>query len=159
MSPSLPQIMGRDLLGVKKVLPGDLPATRTYVIAAFLRDQQGAVDRWISALADRGVADSPLDPAFTGENIVLEFPVLGSKWFLFQRRFDATMAAHIKNPRVLARTWTFYTNVDHFCRIAGITTTSQVSALALDESGNVLSLVTGEVDDMKVSQLLKVTDE
>lgn len=151
--------MGRDLLGVKKELPGDLPATRTYVIAAFLRDQQDAVDRWISALVDRGVADSPLDPAFTGENIVLEFPVLGSKWFLFQRRFDATMAAYIKNPRVLARTWTFYTNVDHFCRSAAITTTSQVSAMALDKSGNVLSLVTGEVDASRIAQLMDISHE
>lgn len=159
MSPSLPQIMGRDLLGAKKELPGDLPATRTYVIAAFLRDQQGAVDRWISALTDRGVADSPLDPAFTGENIVLEFPVLGSKWFLFQRRFDATMAAYIKNPRVLARTWTFYTNVDHFCRSTRIETTSQVSAMALDKLGNVLSLVTGEVDASKIAQLMDISHE
>ena len=146
-------------MGAKKELPGDLPATRTYVIAAFLRDQQGAVDRWISALADRGVADSPLDPAFTGENIVLEFPVLGSKWFLFQRRFDATMAAYIKNPRVLARTWTFYTNVDHFCRSTRIETTSQVSAMALDKSGNVLSLVTGEVDASKIAQLMDKSHE
>lgn len=151
--------MGRDLLGAKKELPGDLPATRTYVIAAFLRDQQGAVDRWISALADRGVADSPLDPAFTGENVVLEFPVLGSKWFLFQRRFDASMAAYIKNPRVLARTWTFYTNVDHFCRSTRIETTSQVSAMALDKSGNVLSLVTGEVDASKIAQLMDISHE
>ena len=151
--------MGRDLLGAKKELPGDLPATRTYVIAAFLRDQQGAVDRWISALAGRGVADSPLDPAFTGENIVLEFPVLGSKWFLFQRRFDATMAAYIKNPRVLARTWTFYTNVDHFCRSTRIETTSQVSAMALVKSGNVLSLVTGEVDASKIAQLMDKSHE
>ncbi len=151
--------MGRDLLGAKKELPGDLPATRTYVIAAFLRDQQGAVDRWISALADRGVADSPLDPAFTGENIVLEFPVLGSKWFLFQRRFDASMAAYIKNPRVLARTWTFYTNVDHFCRSTRIETTSQVSAMALDKLGNVLSLVTGEVDASKIAQLMDISHE
>ncbi len=151
--------MGRDLLGAKKELPGDLPATRTYVIAAFLRDQQGAVDRWISALTDRGVADSPLDPAFTGENIVLEFPVLGSKWFLFQRRFDATMAAYIKNPRVLARTWTFYTNVDHFCRSTRIETTSQVSAMALDKLGNVLSLVTGEVDASKIAQLMDISHE
>lgn len=151
--------MGRDLLGAKKELPGDLPATRTFVIAAFLRDQQGAVDRWISALADQGVADSPLDPAFTGENIVLEFPVLGSKWFLFQRRFDAAMAAYIKNPRVLARTWTFYTNVDHFCRSTRIETTSQVSAMALDKSGNVLSLVTGEVDDSRIAQLMDLSHE
>ena len=151
--------MGRDLLGAKKELPGDLPATRTYVIAAFLRDQQGAVDRWISALTDRGVADSPLDPAFTGENIVLEFPVLGSKWFLFQRRFDATMAAYIKNPRVLARTWTFYTNVDHFCRSTRIETTSQVSAMALDKLGNVLSLITGEVDASKIAQLMDISHE
>ena len=151
--------MGRDLLGAKKELPGDLPATRTYVIAAFLRDQQGAVDRWISALTDRGVADSPLDPAFTGENIVLEFPVLGSKLFLFQRRFDATMAAYIKNPRVLARTWTFYTNVDHFCRSTRIETTSQVSAMALDKLGNVLSLVTGEVDASKIAQLMDISHE
>ena len=151
--------MGRDLLGAKKELPGDLPATRTYVIAAFLRDQQGAVDRWISALTDRGVADSPLDPPFTGENIVLEFPVLGSKWFLFQRRFDATMAAYIKNPRVLARTWTFYTNVDHFCRSTRIETTSQVSAMALDKLGNVLSLVTGEVDASKIAQLMDISHE
>jgi len=151
--------MGRDLLGAKKELPGDLPATRTYVIAAFLRDQQGAVDRWISALADRGVADSPLDPTFTGENIVLEFPVLGSKWFLFQRRFDASMAAYIKNPRVLARTWTFYTNVDHFCRSTRIETMSQVSAMALDKSGNVLSLVTGEVDDSRIAQLMGISHE
>ena len=151
--------MGRDLLGAKKELPGDLPATRTYVIAAFLRDQQGAVDRWISTLADRGVADSPLDPTFTGENIVLEFPVLGSKWFLFQRRFDASMAAYIKNPRVLARTWTFYTNVDHFCRSTRIETMSQVSAMALDKSGNVLSLVTGEVDDSRIAQLMGISHE
>ena len=69
------------------------------------------------------------------------------------------MAAYIKNPRVLARTWTFYTNVDHFCRSAGITSTSQVSAMALNKSGNVLSLVSGEVNDVKVSQLLTVADE
>ena len=106
---SLPHIDGRNLLGEKRRIPADLPADRTFVIAAFLQHQQGAVDRWISALSERGVADSPLDPTFTGKNIVLEFPVLGSKWSFVQRRIDGGMAAHIKIPRVLARTWTFYT--------------------------------------------------
>ena len=69
------------------------------------------------------------------------------------------MAAYIKNPRVLARTWTFYTNVDHFCRSTRIETTSQVSAMALDKLGNVLSLVTGEVDASKIAQLMDISHE
>lgn len=156
---SLPQIDGRNLLGEKRRIPADLPAERTFVIAAFMQHQQAAVDRWISALAERGVADSPLDPTFTGKNMVLEFPVLGSKWSFVQRRIDGGMAAHIKIPRVLARTWTFYTNVDQFCRTAGITTKSQVSAMALDKSGKILSIVTGEVNEERILQLMDIAYE
>ena len=155
----LPEISGHDLLGAAKKLPKDLPAERSVVIAAFKREHQGAVDRWITALAAEGIADSPLDPTFTGTSVVLEFPVMGNRWSIFQRNIDSNMASIIRNPRVLARTWTFYTNVDAFCKSTNIRSKDEISTLVINRLGEIIAHVSGELSTDGLKTILEVVNE
>ena len=50
-----PVVAGRTLLGVRLVLPADLPADRTLVVLAFQRWQQARANRWIGRAFAAGI--------------------------------------------------------------------------------------------------------
>jgi hypothetical protein len=148
-----PELEVKSLLGQSATFPADLPARRTIVVAAFLQDQQSLVDRWIDALAAEGVPDTPLDQDDL-DAVVIEVPVLPSRYSMMRRYIDGGMARTIAKPDVLARTWTAYANVDAFRKATGIPT-KRVEAMVVNRVGAILARAHGEPSLLDVDILAR----
>ncbi len=152
-----PQLEVKSLLGAAASFPADLPARRTIVVAAFVQDQQALVDRWINALVAEGVPGTPLD-ADDLDAVVIELPVLPSRYSMARRYIDGGMARTIAAPDVLARTWTAYTNVDDFRKATGIPT-KRVEAMVVNRVGSIIARAHGEPSPLDVDILARAALE
>jgi hypothetical protein len=148
-----PELDVKSLLGESATFPSDLPARRTIVIAAFLQEQQALVDRWIDALTAEGVPGSPLDQDDL-DSVVIELPVLPSRYSMARRFIDGGMSRSIAKPYVLARTWTAYTNVDNFRKATGVPT-KRVEAMVVNRVGAILARAHGEPSLLDVDILAR----
>jgi hypothetical protein len=128
--------VGRALDGTEYRLPAGLPAERTLVVLAFRQRQQADVDRWIDLAVSLGVLGSPLVAPEPRATAVVEVPVLGRRYLPARRVIDGGMATAIRDPAVLARTITVYTDPVAYRRRCGITTADQVTAMVVDREGN-----------------------
>jgi len=147
-----PNVIGRDLLGTEFKLPLQFPADVNVSVIAFKQWQQSQVDAWITALADAGIPETPLN-ASGMKSCILELPVLPGKFKLVRRFIDGGMAASIKNPLVLARTITIYGAVGDFRQSLGITSTSDVSVRVVTRTGEVIWGTTGAVNAGDVAEV------
>ncbi len=152
-----PETEVKSLLGESASFPEDLPARRTIVVAAFLQDQQALVDRWIDALVAEGVPGTPLDQEDL-DAVVIEMPVLPSRYSMARRFIDGGMARNIAVPDVLARTWTAYTNVDAFRKATGIPT-KRVEAMVVNRVGAIIARAHGEPSLLDVDILARAALE
>ncbi len=134
-----PTMSGRTLLGTEVVLPQGLPAARTLVVVAFQRWQQSVVDRWIALAVDAGVPRTTLGVPGPHDVAVVEVPLLGMQWRMMRGFIDGGMTAGIKDPEILARTITVYTDVSSVQRALAIETTDKVEALVVKQDGTVLA--------------------
>jgi hypothetical protein len=143
---AFPAVAARTLLGANVVLPADFPAARTLAVVAFQRGQQTRVDRWIERAVAAGVP--PTTRAATGPipTAVVEVPVLSTRWRPVRRFIDGGMTAGIRDPDVLARTITVYTDVGAFQRALSIPGSSDVAALVVDRDGTILARGCGDPD-------------
>lgn len=141
-----PELPVRSLAGDDVVLPRDLPAPLTLVVCAFLQGQQRLVDEWIEWAVDAGVAPSPLGLDPNATSTVIELPLLGRRYRPARGFIDGAMAAGIRVPVVLARTFTAYTDVAAFCRATGIDTQATVTAMVVRRDGMMLARVAGPPD-------------
>lgn len=141
-----PELPVRSLAGDAVVLPRALPAQMTLVICAFRQWQQRLVDEWIEWAVDEGVAPSPLGLDPNATSTVIELPVLGRRYRPARGFIDGGMAAGIRVPVVLARTFTAYTDVAAFCRATGIDTQTTVTAMVVRRDGTILARVAGPPD-------------
>mgnify|MGYP006270500165 CR=1 FL=1 len=148
-----PELEVKSLLGAAATFPTDLPARRTVVVAAFLQDQQSLVDRWIDALVQEGVPGTPLD-CDDMDAVVIELPVLPSRYSVARRFIDGGMARNIAAQDVLARTWTAYTNVDAFRKATGIPT-KRVEAMVVNRLGAIIARAHGEPSLLEVDILAR----
>lgn len=137
-------VQGRTLDGTVVELPSQLPAARTVVVLAFRQRQQGDVDRWIDLAVALGVPASPLDVARPMATAVIEVPVLGRRYLGARRFIDGGMAASIRDPAVLARTITVYTDPAAFRRRCGVPTAEEVTVLLVGRDGVVTWDRTGD---------------
>jgi hypothetical protein len=126
---------GRALNGSERRLPAGLPAERTLVVVAFRQRQQADVDRWIDLAVSLGVPGSPASAPEPRATAVVEVPVLGRRYLPARRLIDGGMATSIRDPAVLARTITVYTDPAAYRRSCGITTADQVTAMLVDREG------------------------
>lgn len=133
----LAPVEGRALDGTGYRLPAGLPAERTLVVLAFLQRQQADVDRWIDLAVSLGVPGSPLAAPEPRVTAVVEVPVLGRRYRPARRVIDGGMATAIRDPAVLARTITVYTDPAAYRRRCGIPTADQVTAMLVDREGTV----------------------
>jgi hypothetical protein len=128
--------VGRALDGTGYHVPVGLPADRTLVVVAFRQRQQADVDRWIDLAVSLGVPESPLVAPAPRATAVIEVPVLGRRYRPARRFIDGGMASAIRDPGVLARTITVYTDPVAYRRRCGIATADQVTAMVVDRAGN-----------------------
>lgn len=139
-----PDVDTRTLQGVDKRLPDDLPAERTLLLLPFRQWQQRQVDAWISRAADAGWATDLTGDEGEPPFAVLEVPCISRRWSVGRAFIDGGMAANIRVPTVLARTWTAYTDVGRVQRALGITDSEQTWVGVLSRSGEVLAHAAGE---------------
>jgi hypothetical protein len=135
------------LLGVRLVLPADLPADRTLIVLAFQRWHQARVDRWIERAVAAGVPGTTRGTTGLVPVAVVEVPVLSTRWRPVRRVIDGGMTSGIRDPDVLARTVTVYTDVDAFQRSLEIASSDDVHALVVTRDGTMLARAHGEPDD------------
>lgn len=138
-----PELSARSLLGVDKTLPQDLPAARTLVLLPFRQWQQRQVDAWIT-LAEASDMAADLTLAGPFECAVIEVPCLSRRWGPARRFIDGGMSSGIGVPRVLARTWTSYSDVGAVQQGLGIVDSSQTWIGVVTPDGSVLEQALGE---------------
>lgn len=133
-------------------LPKDFAARRNLVILAFRQWQQAQVDGWIEWAADEvGLpaalpGSAPGDAPWAGNLVdaaIYEIPLLGRRWSVGRNFIDGGMAAAIRDPVILARTVTVYTDVSAVMGALGIDSTDDVCALVVDDDAGVLARVSG----------------
>ena len=100
------------------------------MLLAFRREQQSEVDSWIPWLHDQPQSDQSL--AF------YEVPVLGRRWSPLRSFIDGGMAAAIRTPDVLRRTFTVDGNVHTLTSALGIVNQSSIVVLAVTNRGDVI---------------------
>lgn len=142
-----PEVRGRTLLGVDVALPRDLPAERTLAVVAFQRWHQARVDRWIERAVAAAVPATPRGHEGPMTVAVVEIPALSTQWRPVRRFIDGGMTAGIRDPDVLARTITVYTDVSALRRALAIPGAEDVWALVVTRDGSVLARGHGEPDD------------
>lgn len=78
---------------------------------------------------------------------VVEIPALSTQWRPVRRFIDGGMTAGIRDPDVLARTITVYTDVNGLRRALAIPDGSDVWAFVVTRQGEILAEGHGEPDD------------
>ncbi len=139
-----PELQTRTLQGVEKRLPEDLPAQRTLLLLPFHQWQQRQVDAWIARATDAGWAADLTAADSVMPTAVIEVPCLSRRWSVGRSFIDGGMAANIRIPAVLARTWTAYTDVGRVQRALDIPDSEHTWVGVLASSGEVLAHVAGE---------------
>ena len=153
-----PEIEARSLLGEHFELPADFPAKRTVVIAAFLKEQQELVDRWITALTEAGVPETPLGLGAGAQAVVLELPVLSKRYRMVRGAVDGGMRRAIQLEPILARTWTTYTDVEAFRKALNIPT-PRVEVMIVSRLGEVIDRASGEPSEISVARIASTSLE
>lgn len=127
---AFPQIRARNLEGLDVELPAAFVGDCNIVAVAFQRNHQTLVDSWVPWFEQQAVVDSGLR--------FYELPTIGRIWAPVRRFIDGGMAAAIREPVILQRTFTIYGDLDRVTRPLGIEDRSTISVLCVDRSGQVL---------------------
>jgi hypothetical protein len=141
----LPAMSGQSLAGEQHDLPAGLRADNTFIIAAFQREQQAAVDEWLPWLADLEEQRTDVD--------VYEVPILSSSYSPARWFIDGGMARGVGSDAARRRTITVYTDVGKAVRELGLPGTDTIGVLLVDRSGRVLARESGDFDDAKAERL------
>lgn len=132
---AFPQIRARNLEGLDVELPAAFSGDCNIVAVAFQRNHQTLVDSWVPWFEQQAEVDSGLR--------FYELPTIGRIWAPVRRFIDGGMAAAIREPVILQRTFTIYGDLDRVTRPLGIEDRSTISVFCVDRSGQVLWRGTG----------------
>ena len=122
-----PAIAARNLQRLDVTLPDAFDGERNVVIIAFARSHQELVDSWVPWLEARAVADPGLR--------FFEIPTIARIWAPARPFIDGGMAAAIREPVILQRTFTVYGDVNRLTAPLGITDRSTIALVLVDRAG------------------------
>ena len=125
-----PSINARNLEGLDVRLPAAFAGERNVVLIAFQRNHQSLVDSWLPWLEKQCAADPGLR--------FYEVPTIGRIWAPARRFIDGGMAASIKVPEILQRTFTVYGDISRLTGPLSIHHRSTIAVLLVDGNGHVL---------------------
>ena len=128
-STKFPNVQARDLEGLDVRLPVAFVGDRNVVMVAFQRKHQTMVDSWVPWLEEHAASDPGLR--------FYELPTIGRIWTPARSMIDGGMAAAIRDPVVLRRTFTIYGDVRRLTRPLGIESRSTISLFVVDGNGMV----------------------
>jgi hypothetical protein len=132
---AFPVIRARNLEGLDVELPAAFIGDCNIVVVAFQRNHPVLVDSWVPWFEQQAAVDSGLR--------FYELPTIGRIWAPVRRFIDGGMAAAIREPLILQRTFTIYGDLDRVTRPLGIEDRSSISVFCVDRSGQVLWRGTG----------------
>ena len=135
----------RNLEGLDVRLPHAFAGERNVVMVAFQRQHQDLVDSWVPWLEQQAASDLGLR--------FYEIPTIGRLWAPARRFIDGGMAAAIRVPAILQRTFTVYGDVGRLTTPLGIADTSTITVLLVDSDGRVEWQDTGGFTDEKAAAL------
>ena len=118
------------------------------VLIAFDQHQQSLVDSWTAWLEREQATNERL--------AVVELPTIARRWALFRPLIDGGMAASIKVPEILQRTWTIYGEVSNVTKPLNIDTRSTIALVLVERGGAVLWQGSGPFSEDVASQLKAV---
>jgi len=124
-----PRIDARNLQGLDVRLPEAFAGKRNVVMIAFQRQHQSLVDSWVPWLEQQSASDDGLR--------FYEIPTIGRMWAPARRFIDGGMAAAIRVPAILQRTFTVYGDVSRLTTPLGITDRSTITIALVDDEGHV----------------------
>ena len=127
---TFPMIRARNLEGLDVDLPAAFAGDRNIVAVAFQRNHQSLVDSWVPWVEQQAT----LDPGLR----FYELPTIGRIWAPVRRFIDGGMAAAIREPLILQRTFTIYGDLDRVTGPLAIEDRSTISVFCVDRSGQVL---------------------
>jgi hypothetical protein len=140
-----PSISARNLEGLDVVLPKAFAGERNVVMVAFQRQHQELVDSWVPWLEQQAAFDTGLR--------FYEIPTIGRLWAPARRFIDGGMAAAIRVPAILQRTFTVYGDVSRLTTPLGITDMSTIAVVFVDSGGDVLCQDSGGFTAEKAEEL------
>ena len=138
-----PHLTARDLHGVPRSLPDDLPSDPTLVILAFRIYHQADVDTWTAACPDLPT---------------VEVPVVDSSEKWMERYIEQGMRAGISDTADRARTWTAYTRLDQLSLGASPVDPSEILAVLSRPNGAVLWSSTGPARRAAIAEVRALLD-
>ncbi len=137
-----PVLEADDLNGRKVTLPADFPGDPTLVLVAFKQKQQTVVNEWVAAMQLDQRPDIPW----------VELPTINAGFKIIKGFVDNGMRSGITEFNSRARTISVYGQSDLMDPL-GVTATSQVLALVVRPSGEILASVAGQPDTEKLERL------
>jgi hypothetical protein len=143
-----PTIRARNLEGLDVELPSAFAGDRNIVAVAFQRNHQDLVDSWLPWLEQAALTDAGLR--------FYEVPTIGRIWAPVRKFIDGGMAAAIKEPVILQRTFTVYGDVNQLMQPLKIKDRSTISVFCVDRSGAVLWRGDGGYSDSLANELEEV---
>ena len=141
---SFPTLTTNDLNGRSVTFPTQLPGSPTIVFIAYKQRQQASISAWIEKL---GLQENS-GPAW------VEIPVIGRGASLMRSIIDNGMRSGIPSSAVRGKTFTVYSSRNAFNRALGISNTKQIYVALVDPDGTVYTLISGDVTDTKLQQLM-----
>ncbi|MEO1550644.1 MAG: hypothetical protein AAFR93_09455 [Pseudomonadota bacterium] len=123
-----PSVVADDLNGRAVQLPEDLPSDPAIVIAAFKRNDQRAVDTWVTGMDLKGALDGQW----------IELPVIAPGFRIMKPIIDNGMRSGITQSEDRARAITLFRNRDTFVARFGETRFDRIYVLVVRRSGEIL---------------------
>ena len=123
-----PELAARDLNGVTRRLPDDLPGDPTLVLVVFRMHQQTDVETWLRLFA--GVP-------------VIEVPLLDSNQERMEQFIEQGMRIGVPDHEGRARTWTAYTALGTCLLGTDPVDTREIQVLLVRPDGEILARATG----------------
>jgi len=140
-----PRLRARNLEGLDVDLPDAFVGERNVVAVAFRREHQKLVDSWAEWFEAHAVSNPTLR--------FYEVPTIGRMWAPVRRFIDGGMAAAIREPIVLRRTFTIYGDVAEVTGPLDISDRSTITVLLVDRGERVLWRTTGGCTESNASRL------
>ncbi len=145
-----PSLAARNLDGETVDLPAGFTGEQNLVLVAFRRDQQQAVDSWITWHDDL-VAGHPGWRAY-------EVPVIATRWSPGRAMIDGGMAKAVGTNEARRRTVTVYGDVRRVTDGLAIRDTSEITVLLVDEAARIAWRTTGAWTPDRGDELLEALD-
>ena len=138
---TFPQLGARDLNGVGRRLPGDLPGDPTLVIVAFRMHHQSDVNSWL-----RVFEDVP----------VVELPMLDASEEGMANFIEQGMRLGVRDHETRARTWTAYTDLGAFHLGTSPIDRREILVLVVRPDGEILDRATGTARAEAIERIRRI---